>query len=148
MKKILTPLFLLALALFSTASFANVKKIAYITNAATNNGDSLVRKELAKTYSLVYIDASSLDTASVRAKCEADTIDMVLIAEPLSTSSCKGLLGTQGVKKPMLNMKVYAYKSSSTTWSWSSSTSLWGDDASNLTISVVRDRKATVFLVD
>jgi hypothetical protein len=131
MKKIFTTTLLVLIAL---SSFATTKKIAYVSTATPKtNGDSLIRRELAKTYIIVDVNAATQDTATVRAACQADSIDMVLIAEPLSTSTCKGLLGTQGVKKPVLNMKVYAYKASATTLSWSS-TSMWGDDGSALSI--------------
>ncbi|MDR3705883.1 MAG: T9SS type A sorting domain-containing protein [Paludibacteraceae bacterium] len=132
MKKIFTTTLLVLITL---TSFATTKKIAYVSTATPKvNGDSLIRKELAKTYTIVDVNAATQDTATVRAACQADSIDMVLVAEPLS-STATGILGIQGVKKPVLNMKVFAYKKAAAAWSWSSST-LWGEDAAALTMTI------------
>jgi hypothetical protein len=130
MKKIFTLLTILALAFSASAQ----KKIAYVSTATPAvNGDSLIRKELAKTYTIVDVNGTGTATA-VKAACEAADIAMVILAEPLS-STATGVLGLQGINKPLLNMKVFAYKVNAAAWNWSATT-LWGEDPTALTIDV------------
>lgn len=131
MKKIFT---LIAFITIALTSFGQ-KKIAYVSAATpTGLGDSLIRKELAKTYTIV--DVSGAQTAAaVKTACEAADIAMVIFAEPLS-STATGVKGMQGVNKPLLNMKVFAYKKASAAWSWAS-TAFWFEDGSVLTTDIV-----------
>jgi len=121
MKKIFTTTLL---ALIALSSFAATKRIAYVSDT-TRIRDAVVRNALTNAgYTIVNV-LGSLDTASVRAACQADTIDMVLVAEPVG-STATGMLGLEGVKKPLLNMKAFAYKKATKAWSWAA-TQLWND---------------------
>jgi len=81
MKKIFTTTLL---ALIALSSFAATKRIAYVSDT-TRIRDAVVRNALTNAgYTIVNV-LGSLDTASVRAACQADTIDMVLVAEPVGS---------------------------------------------------------------
>lgn len=91
----------------------SLKRIAYITD--TTNAEfknDKIYQMLSKTDDLYVriIDANN-------AQADLNAFDMVLISE-VSASTAPIMVNIEGIAKPVLNMKVHAYKSAEGAWSW------------------------------
>lgn len=91
----------------------SLKRIAYITD--TTNAEfknDKIYQMLSKTDDLYVriIDANN-------AQADLNAFDMVLISE-VSASTAPIMANIEGIAKPVLNMKVHAYKSAEGAWSW------------------------------
>lgn len=91
----------------------SLKRIAYITD--TTNAEfknDKIYQMLSKTDDLYVriIDANN-------AQANLNAFDMVLISE-VSASTAPIMANIEGIAKPVLNMKVHAYKSAEGAWSW------------------------------
>ncbi|MBR5210377.1 MAG: rhamnogalacturonan lyase [Paludibacteraceae bacterium] len=91
----------------------SLKRIAYITD--TTNAEfknDKIYQMLSKTDDLYVriIDANN-------AQSDLNAFDMVLISE-VSASTAPIMANIEGIAKPVLNMKVHAYKSAEGAWSW------------------------------
>lgn len=111
----------------------SLKKIAYITNPSATNykNDSRILpmlKGLEDCY-VMEVDAS-------QANYDFSHYDLVVISE-IPGSSDPLMITLKDVAKPILNMKVFEYKTSETTWSWA--TTGYGDNYSATTVTVASD---------
>lgn len=112
MKK--TLLFTLSLASLSLFNLQAVKKVAYITDPAqaTYANDTKILPMLKgdNNFSVTEITATT-------AGQDLSGYDLIVLAEPAG-SAAPMVLACKGINKPILNMKVFAYKTGTTTWAW------------------------------
>jgi len=117
MKKI-THLVLTFIAISSFASFSNSvfaqKKIAYITDPvqATYANDTKILPMLKADANFVVTEITATTSGQ-----DLTGYDLIVLAEPAG-SSASMVLACKGINKPVLNMKVFAYKTGTSTWAW------------------------------
>ncbi|MBO7441678.1 MAG: T9SS type A sorting domain-containing protein, partial [Paludibacteraceae bacterium] len=106
-----------------------LKRIAYVTD--TTNEDFSKDKifQMLKKQKNIYIRAIDANNA----KANIDVFDMVLINE-ITPSTAPIIANLEGINKPILNMKVHAYKTANGAWSWA--TAGFGDNTTATTIYV------------
>lgn len=111
---------------------ANKLKIAYVTSSAgaTYVNDTRILPALKIDPNIELTEVNSTATA------DFSGYDLILISE-VAASADVAVLALEGIAKPVINMKVHAYKS--TAWNWTSSTTLPSQSATetNLTVSNV-----------
>ena len=105
------------------------KRIAYVTD--TTNEDFSKDKifQMLKKQKNIYIRAIDANNT----KANIDVFDMVLINE-ITPSTAPIIANLEGINKPILNMKVHAYKTANGAWSWA--TAGFGDNTTATTIYV------------
>jgi len=117
MKKF-TYLVLIFIAISSLASFNNSvfaqKKLAYITDPAqaTYANDTKILPMLKAD-----VNFTVTEITATTAGQDLSGYDLIVLAEPAG-SAAPMILACKGINKPVLNMKVFAYKTGTTTWAW------------------------------
>lgn len=98
------------------------KKVAYITDPTVANysNDNVLLPALKATEDFYVVEVDAQQTT-----VDFNQFDMVLISE-VTASNSPIMLNLKGLQKPILNMKVHAYKTSDATWSWA--TTGYGDE--------------------
>jgi hypothetical protein len=104
-------LFVLSLSIFSVQS---QKKIAYITDPAqaTYANDTRILPMLKADTKFAVTEITATTSGQ-----DLSSYDLVVIAEPAG-SAAPMVLACKSLNKPILNMKVFAYKTGTTTWAW------------------------------
>jgi hypothetical protein len=110
-KTLLLSTLLISVSLFNAQA---VKKMAYITDPAqatyANDTKILPMFKADANFTVTEITATT-------AGQDLTGYDLVVIAEPAG-SAAPMVLACKGINKPVLNMKVFAYKTGTTTWAW------------------------------
>lgn len=106
------------------------KKVAYVTDATVANyvNDQVLLPSLlnADDYYVVQVDARQTNV-------DLSAFDLVVICE-VAASNAPIMLSLKGIDKPVLNMKVHAYKTSDATWSWAAAG--YGDNADATAVTI------------
>ena len=117
------------LVCLSTSVFAQ-KKVAYITDPAqaTYANDT-------KIFPMLNTDPNFVVTAITATTAGQDLsgYDLIVLAEPAG-SAAPMVLACKGINKPVLNMKVFAYKTGTTTWAWVTANSVIIDNTTATSI--------------
>ena len=110
-KTLLLSALLISLSLFNAQA---LKKMAYITDPAqatyANDTKILPMFKADANFTVTEITATT-------AGQDLTGYDLIVIAEPAG-SAAPMVLACKGINKPVLNMKVFAYKTGTTTWAW------------------------------
>lgn len=104
--------------MFSLLSVSAQIKIAYVTDLS--GATSSTYPNDTKILAALKADAISYTVTEVAAAASGvdfSGYDVIIIAEP-APSAGTTVLACKGIAKPVLNMKVFAYKTGTTTWAW------------------------------
>ena len=103
------------------------KKVAYVTdmNGANYANDTRILPALKACDDLYVVEVDANEEADLT------PYDLIVVSE-VAGSACKMFSQLRGIDKPMLTMKVHAYKSG--VWSWANTG--YGDDTESTTITV------------
>lgn len=114
---------------FRTTAVSN-KNIAYVTDpaAATYVNDTKILTALKTDPNFVVTEINATSTGTNYA-----AYDLILISE-VPASAAAGLPALEGINKPVINMKVHAYKS--TAWNWANADTDFNQNATETNIVV------------
>ena len=115
---------------------SGLKRVAYVTNptAANYANDTKILPAL-KACTDLYVQ----EVDALQSEFDFSGYDVLVISE-VPGSAEPLMLSLKDVKLPILNMKVFEYKTSDATWSWA--TTGYGDDYSQTNITVQTDQKS------
>lgn len=107
-----------------------LKKVAYVTDptVATYANDTKLLPALKANDDFYVVEVDAQQTS-----VDYSQFDMIVICE-VAASNSPIMASLKGVKAPVLNMKVHAYKTSDATWSWA--TAGFGDDATATALTI------------
>lgn len=125
-----------AIAVFSLTNLSGQTKIAYITDLSA--GATSTYPNDTRILSALKADVANYtvtEIAATTATPDFSGYDMIIISEP-APSAGPAVLACKTVAKPILNMKVFAYKTGTTTWAWVSANSVIIDNVTATTVVV------------
>lgn len=105
------------------------KKIAYITDPTDATYVNDIISPMLMNVKEFYVEEIDCNSAT----SDLSGFDMVLISE-ITPSTAPIIANLEGINKPILNMKVHAYKTANGAWSWA--TAGFGDNTTATTIYV------------
>jgi hypothetical protein len=145
MKKIthLALLFLVTLSLSNVCNSLQAQvKVAYLTDTTTASTPYVNDTKILPMFKADPNFAVTKIQATVSGQ-DLTGYDLIVISEPPSSSATM-VLACKGIDKPVLNMKVFAYKTGTTTWAWVSANGVLIDNATALN-EVVYDPTHPIF---
>ncbi len=109
-------------------------KIAYVTNPAVSTYMNDI-KILPALKADPNFEVSEVNTAN--AGNDYSNYDLIIFSE-VAGSADPGVAELKGIDKPFIMMKVHAYKSDAGSWNWSSSSTAYGQNASETNLAVTQ----------
>ena len=113
------------------------KKIAYITDPTDATYVNDIISPMLMNVKEFYVEEIDCNSAT----SDLSGFDMVLISE-ITPSTAPIIANLEGINKPILNMKVHAYKTANGAWSWA--TAGFGDNTTATTIYVDEEFRSLV----
>lgn len=116
------------------------KKIAYVTdpNGATYINDTKILPALKADTNLTVTEINGSQTG-----IDYSPYDCIVFSE-VPGSTAAGVLALRGINKPLLMMKVHAYKVATGAWGWSGTTTAYGENTTETNV-VVADKSHPIF---
>lgn len=116
------------------------KKVAYVTDpaGATYVNDTRILPALRADSNLLITEINATATG-----IDYSSYDAVIFSE-IPNSTAAGVAALEGINKPFLMMKVHSYKNATGAWNWTSSSTAYGQNATETTI-VVANKYHPIF---
>lgn len=133
------------LIVFAIASMFSLKaqvKVAYLTDTTTANTPYVNDTKILPMFKADPNFVVTKIQATIAGQ-DLSSYDLIIISEPPG-SAAPMVLACKGIDKPILNMKVFAYKTGTTTWAWVTANSVLIDNATALN-EVVYDAAHPIF---
>lgn len=113
----------------------SLKRIAYVTDSTNVNYPNDKILLMLEESDQLYVRKINADIENV----DLSLFDMVLISE-VTPSTAPIMTSLKGIDKPMLSMKVHAYKTATGAWNWAKEG--YGDNTTATTITVAENMKS------